>query len=115
MDDKAKLLELVGAVQDEGVDYTDVLHVIRVSNEMLVDYLITNGVVVQKHGRWIHPKNYVVTNGFLCSECGLEETSYQPINPRGGGMCIADKNGNFYYPPKIKFRPACGCIMDLEE
>ncbi len=78
-----------------------------------------NGDVVEikliKHGRWIHPKNYVVTNGFLCSECGREEISYQPINPRGGGMCIADKNGNFYYPPKIKFCPTCGCAMDLEE
>lgn len=66
-----------------------------------------------RHGRWIHPKNYVVTNGFVCSECGHCETSYQPINPRGGSMCVADKNGNFYYPPEIKFCPNCGAKMDL--
>lgn len=65
-----------------------------------------------KHGRWVHPKGYVVSNGFLCSECGYEATSYHPINPRPGGACIADENGNFYYPPKMNFCPNCGVKMD---
>ena len=64
------------------------------------------------HGRWIHPKGYVVSNGFLCSECGHEEGSLFPINPRPGGVCIADENGNFYHPPKMNYCPNCGAKMD---
>ena len=64
------------------------------------------------HGRWIHPKGYVVSNGFLCSECGHEEYSLFPINPRSGGVCIADENGNFYHPPKMNYCPNCGAKMD---
>ena len=63
------------------------------------------------HGRWVHPKGYVVSNGFLCSACGHEESSHHPINPRSGGCCIADENGNFFHPPKINFCPNCGSDM----
>ena len=67
-----------------------------------------------RKGEWVHPKNYVVSNGFLCSKCGHEEASYRPINPRSGGVCIADENGNFYHPPKINFCPNCGADMRQE-
>ena len=77
----------------------------------LIDYLITNGVTVQECGEWVHPKWYVLSNGFLCSKCGHEEASYYPINPRSGGVCIADENGNFYYPPKLNYCPNCGAKM----
>ena len=66
------------------------------------------------HGRWIHPEGYVVTNGFLCSECGNEEVSHRPIYPRPGGAYIADEHGNFFYPPDKKFCHNCGAKMDLE-
>lgn len=66
------------------------------------------------HGRWIHPEGYVVTNGFLCSECGNEEVSHRPIYPRPGGAFIADEHGNFFYPPDKKFCHNCGAKMDLE-
>ena len=65
------------------------------------------------HGRWVHPKGYVVSNGFKCSVCGHEEKSYYPIHPRRGA-CVADENGNFFYPPKINYCPNCGAKMDAD-
>ena len=73
--------------------------------------IITHGVTVQERGEWVHPKGYVVSNGFLCSKCGHEEASYYHINQRSGGVCIADENGNFYYPPKLNYCPNCGAKM----
>lgn len=66
----------------------------------------------ERRGRWIHPKGYVVSNGFLCSECGHKEASHRAINPRPGGAYLADDNGNFFYPPKINYCPNCGVKMD---
>ena len=76
-----------------------------------VEDLIAHGVTVQECGEWVHPKGYVVSNGFLCSKCGHEEASYYPINQRSGGVCIADENGNFFYPPKLNYCPNCGVKM----
>ena len=78
---------------------------------LMADELITNGVTVQEYGEWVHPKGYVVSNGFLCSKCGHEEASHYPINQRFGGVCIADENGNFFYPPKLNYCPNCGVKM----
>lgn len=82
------------------------------SNGDIAEKLIANGVTVQEYGEWVHPKEYVVSNDFLCSKCGHIEVSYYPINPRPGGGCIADENGNFYYPPKLNYCPNCGAKMD---
>lgn len=73
--------------------------------------IIANGVTVQECGEWVHPKGYVVSNGFLCSKCGYEEASHYPINQRLGGVFIADENGNFFYPPKLNYCPNCGVKM----
>ena len=83
--------------------------------EQGADWLIAHGVTVQEYGEWVHPKEYVVSNDFLCSKCGHREVSYYLINPRPGGCCIADENGNFYYPPKLNYCPNCGAKMDLED
>ena len=80
-------------------------------NMFVVDFMMANGVTVQECGEWVHPKGYVVSNGFLCSKCGHEEASYYPINQRSGGVCIADENGNFFYPPKLNYCPNCGVKM----
>ena len=83
----------------------------RPTYETAARYLISHGVTVQERGEWVHPKGYVVSNGFLCSKCGHEEASYYPINPRSGGAYIADENENFYYPPKLNYCPHCGAKM----
>ena len=76
-----------------------------------VEDLIAHGVTVQECGEWVHTKEYVMSNGFLCSKCGHKEVSYHPINPRPGGAYIADENGNFFYPPKLNYCPNCGAKM----
>lgn len=82
-------------------------------NEFLTMLNETPAVEVEpvRHGRWIHPKDYIVSNGFLCSECEYEEPSHRPINPRPGGSCIADNDGNFYYPPETERCPKCNAKM----
>ncbi|MBQ5867059.1 MAG: hypothetical protein IIW56_10335 [Oscillospiraceae bacterium] len=44
MDVREKLIELIGQVQDEGRDYSDVVCVYATSNERLADHLLANGV-----------------------------------------------------------------------
>ena len=50
MPDREKLIELIGQVQDCGCDVTDVVEMNYVENSTLADYLIANGVTIQ---RWI--------------------------------------------------------------
>lgn len=47
---REKLIELVGRVQDCGCDVTEVVKMNYVENNVLVDYLLANGVTIQK---WI--------------------------------------------------------------
>ena len=108
MADREKLVELLDDMQRSGTGYFGN----AIENKKIADYLIANGVTVQEYGEWVHPKEYVVSNDFLCSKCGHREASYYPINPRPGGGCIADENGNFYYPPKLNYCPNCGVKMD---
>ena len=104
MNVREKLVELINdcrAMEGYGIDL----------GERQTDHLIANGVTVQEYGEWVHPKEYVVSNGFLCSKCGHQEASHYPINPRPGGAYIADENGNFFYPPKLNYCPNCGAKM----
>ena len=107
MDVREKLVELI---QESGAcfDCFPVSGYEKNQIEKIASHLIGNGVTVQECGEWVHPKGYVVSNGFLCSKCGHEEASHYPINPRSGGVCIADENGNFFYPPKLNYCPNCG-------
>ena len=43
---REKLIELIGRVQDEGREYTEVVLSMPVPNELLADYLIANGVTI---------------------------------------------------------------------
>ena len=120
MDVREKLVELIAQKvcdtwsescdqwlpHDCGKCYANDCHISEIA-----DHLISNGVTVQECGEWVHPKGYVVSNGFLCSKCGHEEAPHYPINPRSGGVCIADENGNFFYPPKLNYCPNCGVKM----
>lgn len=82
---REKLIELVGKVQDCGCDVTDVVAMNYVENETLGDYLIANGVTIQK---WISvtkmvPESHVErmddlgeTLYFLCSDFVLGYTDH---------------------------------------
>ena len=101
MDVREKLAELIESARYWGSN----------PSEEIADNMLENGVTVQECGEWVHPKEYVVSNGFLCSKCGHEEASHYPINQRPGGAYIADENGNFFYPPKLNYCPNCGAKM----
>ena len=45
---KERLIELIGRVQDCGCDFTDVVQTTYVDNSRLAEYLISQGVVIQK-------------------------------------------------------------------
>ena len=111
MDVKEKLVELLQEFVE--VDVSDNGEFIEKDIDFgrIAENLIANGVTVQGCGEWVHPKGYVVSNGFLCSKCNHEEASHYPINPRLGGGYIADENGNFFYPPKLNYCPNCGAKM----
>ena len=113
MDVREKLVEILKQAPFEGKVLDEWWFEEKIKR--IADHLISNGVTVQECGEWVHPKGYVVSNGFLCSKCGHEEASYYPINPRPGGGCIADENGNFFYPPKLNYCPNCGSRMDGDD
>ena len=59
MTDRERLFELVAKVQDGGFDLTDVVAMRYTTNELLIDYLLANGVTFAKDdtdtnvGKWI--------------------------------------------------------------
>ena len=59
----------------------------------MVNYLISNGVTIQKHGRWVVDGVYVV-----CSVCN--RLTLSPIIKQ---------------LPTFRYCPNCGAKMDLEE
>ena len=75
MTDREKLIQLIDYVQDEGIDYTDVIFGNPVQNERLADYLIANGVTFatdKNVGHWIirsSGRGRETTNWAECSEC----------------------------------------------
>ena len=84
MTDREKLIELIGKVQDEGVDYSDVVCAYRTSNKRLADYLLANGVTFQK---WIpvaerlpeHGQEVIVYSGNVLKPTVF---AYQFWNPK---------------------------------
>ena len=62
----------------------------------LADYLIANGVTVQKHGRWVKCGNYN-----RCSECN-------------GQMPFLPEHGGALSPEQTNYCPHCGAKMDGE-
>ena len=68
-DIREKLIELIGHVQDEGVDYSEVVFALKVPNEKLADHLLANDVTVQQFGRW---KYYHRQNKAVCTVCSFE-------------------------------------------
>ena len=88
MTDREKLMELLDGMfnGDCCVDKADA-----------VEYLIANGVTVQKHGRWEFVENKYCSKA-CCSCCGQLQGLY--INGR---------------KPEWEYCPNCGAKMDLKE
>lgn len=70
MDVRGKLVELLAEFVE--VDAWDNGEFIEKDIDFceIAEKLIDHGVTVQECGEWMHPKGYVVSNGFLCSKCG---------------------------------------------
>ena len=76
MDVREKLIELVkNALRAYGRDLEKVVE----PYDFIADFLIHSGVTVQECGEWMHPKGYVVSNGFLCSKCGRGPESRKKV------------------------------------
>ena len=54
MDVREKLVELIESARYWGSN----------TSEEIADHLLRNGVTVRGCGEWVHPKGYVVSNGF---------------------------------------------------
>lgn len=77
MNDRERLIDLLGEAEiredilsshGKPLGFYDVKMVYPDCADLLADYLIANGVTVQKHGRWI--KSGIMEPGYDCSECG---------------------------------------------
>lgn len=89
MTDREKLIELLNEasrILTETVGSFNDNH----GNGMRADYLIANGVTVQKRGRWKQAR-YTEAPLYLCSECDKPEYKQH------------------------KYCPNCGAKMDLED
>ena len=65
---REKLIELIGRVQDEGIDYSDVVCVYKTSNGRLADYLIANGVTIPVRCKDCEYRADLLDNGnYLCN------------------------------------------------
>ena len=102
MTDRDKLIELL-----VNSPHLDVLYGEEYGDA--ADHLISNGVVVQKHGRWEDGK---------CSVCGGEEVSYSWEEPvydydweENLQFCGTETHEG-YIP--TDYCPDCGAKMDLE-
>lgn len=71
-------------------------------NDDIAEKLISNGVTVARHGRWI----YNIESGeYVCSACGENALSFRKDTLYGGDLyeiCLTD------------YCPNCGVRMDLE-
>ena len=79
---REKLIKLIGMVQDEGRDYSDVVCSYPTSNERLADYLITNGVTIP----------------VLCKDC--KHYGYEPYD--NGDKCC-ERWGEWIFPHEDDF------------
>lgn len=86
MCDRERLIELICACGDDALNKH-----IPLTADKMADYLIANGVTVQKHGRWIsekcnhkpyrikNPEKWVI---YKCSACGYsngrKQTNFCP-------------------------------------
>ena len=104
MNDREKLVELLGAAEDDYLEkISEVMtqeqryEIVKNAYAYYADHLLANGVTVQKHGRW---EDHLVRD-WHCSECGKKA----PKQVRFDGYCYADK---------LNYCPNCGARMDLE-
>ena len=100
MADREKLIELLDDIQRCGEDYTDCeIYGMRipdtVSNEVVTDHLIANGVTVRERGRWIQlGKLDEDGNGqYYCSVCSAGETHNPIVDVPYCWKCGADMRG----------------------
>lgn len=98
MNDRERLIELIGRFLG-GCELSDVTPPYGYEN--LADHLISNGVTVQKHGRWEYHDCVCTGEGlaavYSCSECNacIDEEAFEQLHT-------------------TNFRPNCGAKMDGE-
>jgi len=94
MNDRERLIELL----DDALAVYDVIVYALLHTDEIADLLISHGVTVQKHGRWIECEDSLMDVYYECSVCG-EAFFLDEGTP----------DENCY-----KFCPNCGAKMDGE-
>ena len=101
MDIKEKLIEILKTKYDHFCDQCSINKDSKYI-ENLASHLISNGVTVARHGRWI----YNIESGeYVCSACGENALSFRKDTLYGGDLyeiCLTD------------YCPNCGARMDEE-
>ena len=100
---REKLIELLGQVQDCGCDVTDVVQMNYVENDVLVDYLIANGVIVLPVpiGTTIWEVRDYYDSCDCCAKLDFNQVAYQPFE--NGDHAVLLNTGKFGYRKRTYF------------
>lgn len=81
--DRDRLIEILRNCIEENVGVNDPNVSFEVDYENIADYLLANGVIVQKQGEWIYKEFF----GIEFPECSVCETQFEDANFEDYSYC----------------------------